>query len=213
MQAHIDLDAPTVRQYWDPIRKMNAVNIAPGGYYVTRKKEMLGAVLGSCIAACIRDPQVGLGGMNHFMLPGTCTQHLGELARARYGSFAMEQLINNILKLGGSKSRLEIKIFGGANVLGIDNDIGAQNIEFVKQYLGVENLQLANQDVGETYPRKLRYFPHSGQVQMKRLPSTEAAVIRAREQTYAEQMVSGHKLGSVELFGSHRTRGTTSGQA
>ena len=127
-------------------------------------------VLGSCISACIRDPIAGVGGMNHFMLPAPNEHHSGDVwggESTRYGSFAMEQLINGILQRGGMKQRLEVKLFGAGRIYEGNIDVGARNTEWVLNYLKAEGFSIAKSDLGDVFPRKVYYFTDSGRVLMK----------------------------------------------
>ncbi|MFL0809572.1 MAG: chemoreceptor glutamine deamidase CheD [Agarilytica sp.] len=178
--------------------------ILPGECYVSKTGEMIVTVLGSCIAACIRDTRLGVGGMNHFMLP-VQQNHSGRsaiTAELAYGNWAMEFLVNEILKLGGKKSSLEIKIFGGGKVLSsISNiDIGARNIDFVKQFIANEGMSILAEDVGSNCPRKVLYFPDTGSVKLKRLRTTANNTIQKRELEYFETMKKKPDQGEVELF-------------
>ena len=159
-----------INRYWDRENGLFTAKILPGEFYVTGQKEMVTTVLGSCVAACIRDVRTGIGGMNHFMLPITKELHHGwdDVSRStRYGNYAMEHLINEILKHGGQRSYLEVKIFGGGRILSQHTDIGASNIDFVRHYIRSEGLKLAAEDVGDIYPRKVNYFPDLGLVRVK----------------------------------------------
>ena len=131
-------------------------------------------ILGSCIAACIRDVEAKVGGMNHFLLAepsGSAKDRYG--ASARYGAFAMEQLINKVLNRGtGRKANLEIKVFGGGLINSALTDVGAKNIEFVRQFLRDEGYSLAGEDVGGTFARRVMFKPHSGRAFVKRLKLT-----------------------------------------
>lgn len=131
-----------------------------GDFYVTAAPhEVLTTILGSCIAACIRDPSIGVGGMNHFLLP----ESDGEDRNAsRFGVNAMEVLINDILKCGGERSRLEAKLFGGANVINAMSDVGSRNAAFARQFLGDEGISITGGDVGGTMPRRIQFWPASG---------------------------------------------------
>src|SRR4051812_12738275 len=151
-----------IQRFWEPDTQRWTVKILPGEYYVTRSDEAITTVLGSCISACIRDPVLRIGGMNHFMLPeDNSVREPGARApvvlSTRYGSHAMESLINDLLKLGGLRQRFEIKVFGGGRVLTAMTDIGARNIDFVKDYLTLERLPISAQDVGGEQPRKVVY--------------------------------------------------------
>jgi len=140
-------------------------------------------ILGSCVAACIRDIEARVGGMNHFLLAepsGSARDRYG--ASARYGAFAMEQLINKVLTRGsGRKANLEIKIFGGGLINSALTDVGAKNIEFVREFLGNEGYVIASEDVGGSFARLVMFKPHSGRAFVKRLDSVAASSV-AREE-------------------------------
>lgn len=194
--GHID-------RYWDGVNNTHAAKILPGEFYVTRNDELVVTVLGSCIAACIRDPEAAIGGMNHFMLPGTHKSAAsldGNSDAMRYGTFAMERLINELLKYGGDKRRLEVKLFGGGQILSAMTDIGNQNIEFVRDFLREEGLSVIAEDLGDCCPRKVYYFPHSGRVRMKRLRSLHNDTIERREREHMEKLRDEPVHGDVELF-------------
>ena len=144
-----------VNRYWDKYHAKYVAKIFPGECYVTTNDELVATVLGSCVSACIRDKVFGIGGMNHFMLPESRSNNRqgSWLSEAnRYGNFAMEHLINEILKNGGSRKNLEVKLFGGGRVIGNMSDVGKRNIEFVIDYLDTESLDVASQDLGDVYP-------------------------------------------------------------
>lgn len=150
-------------KYFDPKFKTTAVRVLPGDFHVTEKDEMLLTVLGSCVAACIRDPLTGIGGMNHFMLPSSKDGQWGKTAAAmRYGNHAMETLINEILKMGCPRERLEIKLFGGGNVSSAKVKIGTQNSKFVLNYLSYEGLPHAAADLGGPYARRIHFSLQPG---------------------------------------------------
>lgn len=190
------------RRYRDPRFNAIAVKVLPGEHYVTKDVgEMLVTVLGSCVSACIRDPLAGVGGMNHFMLPESPDGHWGATSAAcRYGNFAMEQLINDILKAGGRKDRLEIKLFGGANVLAANTDIGGRNAEFVETYLAAEGLPIAASHLRGRLPRRIHYFPQHGKVFMLELPRHEEMSVVGMEQKYKHRLAKEPVAGSAELF-------------
>ncbi len=179
--------------------------ILPGEYYVTSEQEVLITLLGSCVAACIRDVKLGIGGMNHFLLPAAgCSNDRwsGPLGKAtRYGSAAMERLINDILKHGGRRDRLEVKIFGGSKVLERMRDIGVGNIRFVREYLAREGLQAVAEDVGGASPRQVQYFPHTGKVLVRRLRALRETDVAGREQAYLRALQARPVVGEIELFG------------
>ncbi len=189
--------------YYDRNIGVNAVKILPGEYYVTARDMVLVTVLGSCVAACIRDRMSGIGGMNHFMLPGGKRDD-GGLAgsSARYGAYAMELMINQLLKMGAWRSNLEAKVFGGGEVLHgcATADVGVRNAEFVLDYLHTESIAVTAQDMLGIYPRKIYFFPHTGRVRVKKLCSMHNNTIIEREQEYRSRLMGADVRGEVELF-------------
>ncbi len=195
-----------IRRYWDKENQMIAAKLMPGDYYVTTEDELVTTVLGSCIAACIRDVELGIGGMNHFMLPETTEHRLtgGEEAvvgnATRYGNYAMEHLINTILHNGGKRKNLEVKLFGGGKIIPTLGDTGQKNIDFVLEYIDTEALRLVSQDLGGVYPRKVIYFPKSGRVRMKKIKELHNDTIASRETQYRSSIKDIPVEGEVELF-------------
>ena len=163
--------------------------ILPGEFFVSDSPMIVYTVLGSCVSACIRDPLVGVGGMNHFMLPKpreAGTDSWGE--STRYGSYAMESLINEILKRGGAKNRLEVKLFGAGRIYEGNIDVGARNAEWVLEYIKTEGLTACKTDLGDVLPRKVYYFTESGRVLMKKIEKVKNDTIAAREREYASKL-------------------------
>ena len=194
-----------IRRYWDPQHRTFAAKLLPGEYYVTLHGEMLCTVLGSCVSACVRDRETGIGGMNHFMLPldrsrGESAWAEATSAATRYGNVAMERLINDLLKAGAQRTSLEFKLVGGGRVLAAMTDIGAGNIEFVRNYVRTEGFVVAGEDLGDVYPRKVHFYPDSGRVRVKKLLSTRNDTIFARERSYLQRVSSLSQTGDVELF-------------
>jgi len=191
-----------VRRYRDPRFEAMVVKVFPGEHYVSDSpEEMLVTILGSCVAACIRDPMIGIGGMNHFMLPESDDGQWGRAsARLRYGNFAMEQLINDILKQDGRRERLEVKVFGGANVLANGGCIGHQNAEFVEAYLKTERLPITAAHLFGVYPRRVHYFPVTGKVKMLELRRRTDLADLETEAWYQRSLRTTEAAGSVELF-------------
>lgn len=194
-----------INRYWDPVNGLHAAKILPGEFYVTTHEEMVVTVLGSCISACVRDPLFGIGGMNHFMLPGDssqASQAWGDdaVASTRFGIHAMECLINEILKHGGSRKNLEVKITGGGRILAQMTDIGARNIRFVQEFIRAEGLKLLAEDLGDIYPRKVYYFPLTGKLRVKKLRTLHNQTIVERETSYQRELTHQPVGGEVELF-------------
>jgi chemotaxis protein CheD len=190
---------------WDHALGAWSAKILPGEFYITRAEEAITTVLGSCISACIRDPEVAVGGMNHFMLPEDTTQGKSSWLdneaglATRYGSFAMESLINGLLKLGARRERLEVKLFGGGHILNVGMDVGDRNIDFARHWLKVEGYKVVAEDVGETVPRRVVYFPANGKVRVKHLRPLESREIAQREQQYLRKTAKP-AAGEIELF-------------
>ena len=191
-----------IKRYWDPSRNLHAAKLLPGEYYISISGEMITTVLGSCVSACIRDRKLGIGGMNHFMLPSSAQPDDwgGGSSSARYGSYAMEQLINEILKAGGRRDNLEAKAFGGGRIVSNLSDVGRKNIAFLHEFLQVEGLKLLSEDLGSLYPRKVNFFPDSGRAQVKKLRSIHNDTIVQRESQYMEELGEAPIQGDIELF-------------
>jgi chemotaxis protein CheD len=194
-----------INRYWDKTNEIYAAKILPGEYYVTTNEEAVVTVLGSCVSACVRDRVFGIGGMNHFMLPANKSDDLSVSSTsnaARYGNFAMESMINDILKYGGVKENLEIKIFGGGRVLKnmTTLDIGNKNIDFVREYIVAEQLKLISEDVGDIFPRKVMYFPLSGRAKVKKLRTLHNNTIIERESDYLSKLDVKPVESDIELF-------------
>lgn len=200
VNGHDRTPAPEI--YYDRNFDIQAAKILPGEYYVTGRDMLIVTVLGSCVSACIRDPISKVGGMNHFMLP----EHGGDpdsplSTSARYGAYAMEVLINNLLKMGAYRPHLEAKIFGAGRVLKGVTDVGKRNAHFAIEYLQRENIRIVKQDVGDIYPRKVYFFPHSGKVLVKSLRNMHNDTIITREVAYSKVInVDEQVSGGVDLF-------------
>lgn len=197
-------EGPQLRlhKFYDPKFKRMAIKVQPGTHYVTKNKgEMITTTLGSCIAVCIRDTATGIGGMNHFMLPESETGRWGGAnASLRYGNHAMEILLNDLLKMGAAKNRMEFKVFGGASVIKSSSNVGDKNISFIEKFLKNEHLAVAAQHVGGVQGRRIAYFPDTGRVKMKLLEKTEVASVAQEEQALKKQLDQEQLEGSVELF-------------
>jgi len=190
--------------YYDRTFDCDAAKILPGEYYYTCKDMLIVTVLGSCVSACIRDRVTGIGGMNHFMLPdGGSDSDSPVSASMRYGTYAMEVLINDLLKAGARRENLEAKVFGGGNVLRgfIAINVGERNAQFVRDYLRAENIRVMAEDLNDIYPRKVYFFPRSGKVLVKKLKQLNNNTLVNREQDYASRLLTTPVAGDVELFG------------
>lgn len=195
-----------VNRYYDPKLEVWCAKILPGEFYVTAHGEMIGTVLGSCISACVRDVKLGIGGMNHFMLP-IQNEHSSEqwgsdagTSATRYGNWAMEYLLNTLYKLGCSKKNLEVKLFGGGQVLASMTDIGQRNILFAYDFLRKEGLTVKASDVGDIYSRKILFFPDTGAVKVRRITTTRNDTIVQRERGYLDNIKKQKDDSDIELF-------------
>lgn len=184
--------------YFDPAFGSDAVKVLPGEYFVHDEDLPILTVLGSCIAACLWDRHARVGGMNHFMLPDGADTH------GRYGSFAMELLINELLKRGAARASLEAKVFGGGQVMGnfTTLNVGERNTRFVLDYLQTERIPVVSKDVLDVHPRKVCFFPSSGKALVKRLATTQVDTLIAQERAAARQPPAATvpKAGTVDLF-------------
>jgi chemotaxis protein CheD len=177
----------------------DAVKVLPGEYFVSGDDLVIMTVLGSCIAACIWDGRARLGGMNHFMLPDGDTAD----GSGRYGSFAMEVLINEMLKLGARRETMQAKIFGGAQVMAgfTSMNVGERNTKFVIEYLATERIPVVSQDVLDIHPRKVCFFPVTGKALVKRLAHSHPETLAVEERRgNAATLARSNAGGSVDLF-------------
>ena len=196
------LEHLATNRYFDRTFDCDAVKVLPGEYFVTTADILLVTVLGSCVTACIRDRDKGLGGMNHFMLPDSSKGGMLS-SSARYGAYAMEVLLNHLLKLGARRSSLEAKVFGGGKVLASlsQAQVGEKNAQFVLDYLNTERIPVVAQDLLDVYPRKVYFFPANGRVMMKKLVRVKNDTLIEREREYQARLRRDNVQGDVELFG------------
>lgn len=190
--------------YFDRTFNCDAAKISPGEYYYTDKDMLIVTVLGSCVSACIRDTRSGIGGMNHFMLPesGSADRDSPVSESMRYGTYAMEVLINQLLRNGARRENLEAKIFGGGNVLRsfTTNNVGDRNAAFVKKYLKEEGITVTGEDLLDIYPRKVYFFPKTGKVLVKKLKQLNNYTLVKREQAYSSKLQTNDVAGDIDLF-------------
>ena len=185
--------------YKDHHFQYDAVKVLPGEYFVSTEDMVLMTVLGSCISACIWDGRIRAGGMNHFMLPdGDASDGFG-----RYGSYAMELLINEMLKKGARRESMQAKVFGGAQVMAgfTSMNVGERNTKFVLDYLATERIPVVSQDVLDRHPRKVCFFPVTGKALVKRLAHTHPETLAVEERKGNAAVVARSTFGgSVDLF-------------
>jgi chemotaxis protein CheD len=197
--------------YWEP--KVNAYvsTVQPGGFSVTRRSDLvLATLLGSCVSACICDFEAGIGGLNHFLLPddrgaggpAEAAQRSLNAHSSRYGVHAMEMLINEILKLGGARSRLQAKLFGGANVISLSTSspVGERNQAFTADFLRREGIPVTAADMGGAHARRVFFKPSANKVLVQVLGRSAASQVRQDEAQLHRQVDAAPKSGGVELF-------------
>ncbi|KDO14445.1 chemotaxis protein CheD [Vibrio metoecus] len=190
---------PSDHRYW--------VKVMPGGVYATGEQEIIHTGLGSCVSVCAWDTELGIGGMNHFLLPFNSqfeSQHWHPQAllsdASRYGCYAMELLINRLLSMNAERERLHFKLFGGAHLLGYQSQVGEKNVEFVLEYAKREKLHVVAQDLGGSQPRKLLFDPKTGQAWIKRIGFSAAHAIKQDEEHYQHKIDKQSPYNDVELF-------------
>lgn len=187
--------------YVDRHFNLPAAKIGPGEVYATQRNMVIVTVLGSCVSACLRDPQTHVGGMNHFMLPHHGGQKDGPVSEsARYGAYAMEVLVNHLLSLGARRERLEAKIFGAGRIVPGMSDVGAKNARFAVDYLEREGIPVLAKDLGRHDASKVYYFPRTGRVLVKRLKVLRNDTLLSRERDYAERLDELAKGGGADIF-------------
>ncbi|MFO1395755.1 MAG: chemoreceptor glutamine deamidase CheD [Burkholderiales bacterium] len=191
----------TPKSFYDPHFGRQAFKIIPGEYWVTDHDHVVVTVLGSCVSACLHDPRLKLGGMNHFMLPGAHAGGIEGGAAARYGINAMEILVNELIKRGSARNRLVAKVFGGANVIeGMTSmNVGERNSTFIHDFLRTEGIRVAAEDLLDVWPRKVAFFPHSGRALCRKIKLGDRADIVRREREY-ERSLKEARSGDIELF-------------
>lgn len=197
VQARARRDHEAGMFYFDPAFQRPAVKVLPGEFYVHDEDVVITTTLGSCVSVCLHDAGAGVGGLNHFMLPDA-----GDVtAGARFGAFAMELLINELLKRGARRGFLEARIFGGGQVMKSLSAtlIGDKNVAYARTFLAAEGIPLRGGDVLDVVPRRICMFPRTGLVLCRRLPAADGAQYAAQEVRYRSELAQA-PAGKVELF-------------
>ena len=208
LMAHASKSKPTTGQamdkamasnvYYDRVHDIQAAKILPGEYYATTQQMLLVTVLGSCVAACIRDKTNGIGGMNHFMLPGS-QREAAAAKGGRYGVDAMAMLLASLQQLGAERKNLEAHVFGGAAIIAsmAETNVGVRNAKFVLDFLHAEKIAVVSQDLLDTCPRKVYFFPNTGKTLVKKIRNLHNDTIEKREQAYRSHLQSPARVKSV----------------
>ncbi|NQV98882.1 MAG: chemoreceptor glutamine deamidase CheD [Rhodospirillales bacterium] len=191
-----------VHQYFDKRTKRKMVRIGAGSYYVSSGgDEILTAVLGSCVSVCGYNPESGIGGMNHFMLPFTSRSDTSPIASdLRIGVHAMEILINEILSSGCPREKIKIKVFGGANLIDSMHPIGTSNVAFTLNYLEREKISVVAEDTGGNAPRRVEFSPATGAARVKLVKDEAISEVKAEEETFRNSLESPKRNSDFELF-------------
>lgn len=188
-------------RYFDRTFGCDAIKVLPGEFFATSLDVAIVTVLGSCVSACIRDPERRIGGLNHFMLPESQERGVASDS-ARYGAFAMEVLINKLLSMGARRGSMEAKVFGGGRVMASlsASNVGDRNAAFVLDYLATERIRVTAQDLLDVFPRKVYFFPATGRVMVKKLAELRNDTVAERERAYRESLRAARGGGDIELF-------------
>jgi chemotaxis protein CheD len=190
---------------FDAQLKRPMIIIQPGEYYVTKEDEIIATVLGSCVSVCLKDEKNGIAGMNHFMLPGDFRmEDVFNSQSARYGMYAMEMILGDLIKMGGDRSNLTAKVFGGGHVLQAvnpgANSVPLANIQFIKAFLSMEGIKVLKSDLGGNHGRKVLYLPRLGKVYVKQLVPDDNQTLAARERQYQTSLRRETKEEDLTLF-------------
>ena len=185
---------------------LHKINVLPGHFHVTdNPNDAITTLLGSCVAACVRDPSTGLGGLNHFLLPAPKDIGTDKDLATRYGDSAMNALLGTLIRKGARRDLLEIKIFGGANLFPTSNarTVGDSNQKFILDFIRAEGLKLVTKHMGGNHGRRIYYHPASGKVKMQLMPNARAAEIEAHEKELlrqAQKVAVADDDDDIELF-------------
>jgi len=189
-----------IRRYWDPVRKLHVAQILPGEVYVTKNHELISTLLGSCIAVCMRDKTKKIGGMNHFKLPKPANKGFDD-ENTNYGIYAMELLINEILKNGGNKINLEATVFGGGNMTkSLTADIGGKNTEFVLDFLRQESIPIIDRDTGHNAAQQIYYHPVTGKTFSVIKQNSSLEKVREEERLYMQRINAENENSGMDFF-------------
>lgn len=195
-------DQTATHRFFDHHFNCESVKVLPGEYFISSDELLIMTVLGSCVSACIRDRRSGIGGMNHFMLPEGADHDGIASYSMRYGTCAMEVLINELLKAGAERRNLEAKVFGGANVIAGTKQInvGERNARFVHEFLSTEGIPIVSEDLHKTWGRKVLFFPTTGKALVKKVIMNSADTTLRDESVYARSLTQKPTSGDIDLF-------------
>lgn len=186
--------------YFDRDLNQMAVKLLPAEYYVTTTNTVLSTVLGSCVAACLHDVDTGIAGMNHFMLPEDSDRTARDARESmRYGTYAMDVLIAEMVRAGARRDRIQAKVFGGGAVLAnmTTLNIGDRNSDFVLRYLAEQRIPVAAQDLRGPHARRVCFVPSTGKASVRKLRAqTDVQVVQREEVDLLRQIVPARAWGA-----------------
>ena len=198
-------DESAVSRFWDPVLGSYVTRVQPGFYTLAQGTEVVMTTVGAGICACVRDPELRIGGLAHFLLPtedGASEAWNGTAVSTimRFGNVAMEYLITAVCKMGGRRDRLELMVFGGANLATHMSDVAERHVAFIQAYAETEELPVIEQDTGNSYAREVAYYPGMGTVRVRALTRPAAQDIIEREQIYLCALAKVPSSDDVTLF-------------
>ncbi len=190
--------------YWDGRLQGYIRTVQPGEFAIASEPDhLLGTLLGSCVSACICDPTRGIGGLNHFLLPSAgIAAHEDPPRASRYGVYAMEMLINALLKSGTRKNNLQAKLFGGAHLMSanVSDSVGKRNQQFALEFLECEGIPVVAEDFGGHHARRIFFRPSTNKVLMVIPENPDVAALAVAESRLQTRLSEEEHAGDVELF-------------
>ena len=185
-----------MNSYFDNHFNKKIITIYPGEFYTSNDNEMISTVLGSCISIALFDSEKKIGGLNHFMLAkDTSIEDDRESNRlmGKFGEYAMELLLKDVLQKGAKLENLQAKVFGGSNVFNLPAKTGAQvgevNIKFAFDYLKQKKIPVVTSNTGGTAPRKIFFDPISSKVYLKYIQNRNVdAQLESKEEAYLSEI-------------------------
>lgn len=195
MKSAAEPGSVATHHYYDRDVGAMAVKLLPSEYYVTTTDIVLTTVLGSCVSACILDVENGVAGMNHFMLPEDGTSARDPTESMRYGAYAMDVLIRELIRSGARREKLQAKVFGGGAVLAnmTTLNIGDRNADFVLRYLRAERIEVAAQDLRGQHARRVCFMPSTGKAVVRKLRGQTDVQLIQREEGELLRRLSGRR--------------------
>ena len=157
-----------------------------------RENVVLTTLLGSCVAACLWDPEEKVGGMNHLLLP---PENSAGFEFQSQNVNLMELLINGLLRRGAQRDRLKVKLFGGSSMIDGLSNVGKKNSDFAREFFESESIEVISESLGGTHSRRVQFWPINGRARQR-------VVERDQAQMPKPEVASRPKEpdGDIELF-------------